>query len=367
MALFRKIFARFRTKTPQDITLQNLCNFIPKDILNVLDSAKISLIDTISTGGGDLSNYPQNLINFLQYELQNLRGNSSCKRFAESIPFYSLDKRSKNTKSPLNPWAFIRVKNEAPTLKASLYSILPAISRGVIGYNDCTDGSEEIILEFCKKFPRFLPLKYPHKIELENPASPQNMLHNYYNFVLDAIPKDEWFIKIDCDHIYDAKMLFKTFYLPRTRKDCVIYPRVNFIVKNRRIYIQNNGENGFIFGNDQLLLCNNNISFAQRLTSKSAQWLDVGSTAQNLYSEIMIVPKNLRYFHAPLMQWHFPAAKARRAEFIKYLDLISLEDFIAKNTHLLGTKIPPNYLQKEVILALYNKFDTQNLKHLEAQ
>lgn len=49
---FRKIFARFRTKNPRDITLQNLCNFIPKDILNVLDSAKISLIDTISTGGG---------------------------------------------------------------------------------------------------------------------------------------------------------------------------------------------------------------------------------------------------------------------------------------------------------------------------
>lgn len=307
-----------------------------------------------------MSNYPQNLINFLQYESQNLRGNSACKRFAESIPFYSLDKRSKNPKSPLNPWAFIRVKNEAPTLKASLYSILPAISRGVIGYNDCTDGSEEIILEFCKKFPRFLPLKYPHKIELENPASSQNMLHNYYNFVLDAIPKDEWFIKIDCDHIYDAKMLFKTFYLPRTRKDCVIYPRVNFIVKNRRIYIQNNGKNGFIFGNDQLLLCNNNISFVPRKTSKSAQWLDVDSTAQNLYSEIMIVPKNLRYFHAPLMQWHFPAVKVRRTEFIKYLDLINLEDFISQNAHLLGTKIPPNYLQKEVIFEIYNLFDLEN-------
>ena len=282
--------------------------------------------------------------------------------------FYSLDKRTKNPKSPLNPWAFIRVKNEAPTLKASLYSILPAISRGVIGYNDCDDGSEEIILEFCKQFPRFLPLKYPHKITLENPATPKNMLHNYYNFVLEAIPKDEWFIKIDCDHIYDAKMLFKTFYLPKHRRHCVIYPRVNFVIKNHKIYIQNNGENGFIFGNDQLLLCNNGISFASRLTSKSAQWMDKNSNLQNLHSEMMIVPRNLVYFHAPLMQWHFPALKVRRANFIKHLDLITLETFIAQNAHLLGTKIQQNYLQKEVILNLYNLFDLQQpLKYSEAQ
>lgn len=52
MVLFRKIFTRFCAKNPQDITLQNLCNFIPKDILSELDSAKISLIDAISTGGG---------------------------------------------------------------------------------------------------------------------------------------------------------------------------------------------------------------------------------------------------------------------------------------------------------------------------
>ncbi|EFO9589602.1 beta-1,4-N-acetylgalactosaminyltransferase, partial [Campylobacter jejuni] len=45
--------------------------------------------------------------------------------------YFNYDEKSKDPKSPLNPWAFIRVKNEVITLKASLESILPAIQRGV--------------------------------------------------------------------------------------------------------------------------------------------------------------------------------------------------------------------------------------------
>lgn len=63
----------------------------------------------------------------------------------------------------------MRVKNEARTLRASLDSILPAIQRGVIGYNDCDDGSEEIILEFCKSYPSFIPVKYPYNVQIHNP------------------------------------------------------------------------------------------------------------------------------------------------------------------------------------------------------
>ncbi|MCW1549934.1 beta-1,4-N-acetylgalactosaminyltransferase, partial [Campylobacter jejuni] len=33
--------------------------------------------------------------------------------------YFNYDEKSKDPKSPLNPWAFIRVKNEAITLKAS--------------------------------------------------------------------------------------------------------------------------------------------------------------------------------------------------------------------------------------------------------
>ncbi len=40
--------------------------------------------------------------------------------------------------------------------------MLPAIQRGVIGFNDCDDGSKEVILEFCKK----VPLIYPYQLSL---------------------------------------------------------------------------------------------------------------------------------------------------------------------------------------------------------
>lgn len=110
----------------------------------------------------------------------------------------------------------MRVKNEARTLRASLDSILPAIQRGVID-NDCDDGSEEIILEFCKSYPSFIPIKYPYNVQIHNPKSEENKLYNYCNFVLSFIPKGEWFIKIDVDHLYDAKKLYKSFYLPRNK------------------------------------------------------------------------------------------------------------------------------------------------------
>lgn len=46
--------------------------------------------------------------------------------------FFDFDEKSKNPKSPLNPLGYIRVKNEALTLKVSLKSILPAIQIGII-------------------------------------------------------------------------------------------------------------------------------------------------------------------------------------------------------------------------------------------
>lgn len=267
-----------------------------------------------------------------------------------------LDKRASDTKSPLNPWAFIRVNNEEATLKQSLESILGAIQRGVIGYNDCIDKSEEIILDFCKKNPNFIPAKYPYSIALENPKNEENKLHNYYRFVLSFIPKDEWMIKIDVDHIYDTKLLYKTFYIPKDKNHIVVYPRINFIYKDNAIFIQNSSNNGFIDGYDQLLVLNNDIDFIERKTSKAAQWIDKTDSKNILYSEKQIIPKGRKYFHAPLMQWHFPAIKNKRVNFVEYLDLISLDDFKMKNKHLLNSKIPPYMLEKDIINNIYNSF-----------
>ncbi|MEH1738767.1 hypothetical protein V6948_01065 [Fusobacterium varium] len=51
---------------------------------------------------------------------------------------------------PVESWAFIKVRNEIGTIDSCLKSILPVIKKGVIGYKDCDDGTEEYILEFCK-------------------------------------------------------------------------------------------------------------------------------------------------------------------------------------------------------------------------
>lgn len=270
-------------------------------------------------------------------------------------PFYKLDLMAKNTKSPLNPWAFIRVKNEEQTLSASLNSILGAIQRGVIGYNDCTDNSEAIILDFCKNNPNFIPLKYPYEVMLENPKHEYNKLHNFYRFVLQKIPKGEWFIKIDVDHIYDCKILFQTFYIPKTTESAVVYPRINFIKKDNRFFIQN-VQNGFIDGFDQLLVCNINVDFIERKTSKASQWIDAQDSKNTLYSEVQVLPK-LKYYHAPLMQWHFPAIKHRRADFIKHLDLIELETFKQRNKHLIDYRIPKFMLQESTITEIYKQFN----------
>ena len=243
--------------------------------------------------------------------------------------FFTLEPKALLPTSPLNPWAFIRVKNEALTLEFSLQSMLPALQRGIIAYNDCDDKSEEIILEFCEHYPSFIALKYPHKIELESPKSEENKLHNYYNWALSFIPKGEWFIKIDADHIYDAKKLYESFYAIQGDNEAIAYPRINFLLIDNEIRIQSLGNYGYIYGGDQLLIKNNGVYFLPRMTSKPSQWIDSNNNEKILYSEVQIIPKNTYIHNARLMQWHFPALKNRRVDFVKKLSTISLEEFKA--------------------------------------
>ncbi|MBZ8001014.1 hypothetical protein AVCANL277_09170, partial [Campylobacter canadensis] len=139
--------------------------------------------------------------------------------------------------SALNPWAYIRVKNEDITLRASLESILPAIQRGIIAYNDCDDKSEEIILEFCKQYPSFIPKKYPYNVQIQNPKNEENKLYSYYNWAASFIPKGQWLVKIDVDHIYDAKKLFSSFYLAKKDNDLVSIARLNVAVYENKVYV----------------------------------------------------------------------------------------------------------------------------------
>ncbi|MBZ7954667.1 MULTISPECIES: beta-1,4-N-acetylgalactosaminyltransferase [Campylobacter] len=269
--------------------------------------------------------------------------------------FFDFDENSKNPKSPLNPWAFIRVKNEALTLKASLESILPAIQRGIIGYNDCTDGSEEIILEFCKKYPSFKPVKYPYEVQIENPQNECNKLYAYYNWVASFIPKEEWFIKIDVDHYYDAKKLYKSFYITKTNKDVLSISRLNIVVTNDQVYVAPHYYEDPI---DHWLIKNEDLKWQEVEIIDISNWtikkdpLYKGKT----YSYELLTLKDRNIFHTELTNLHFPYVKKHRP--LTNEKLLTLKEFKQKYYHQLCSKIDFSMLDESKILSIYKKFNS---------
>ncbi|MCR6579250.1 beta-1,4-N-acetylgalactosaminyltransferase [Campylobacter insulaenigrae] len=271
--------------------------------------------------------------------------------------YFNFDIKSKDHKSPLNPWAFIRVKNEAITLRASLESMLPAIQRGIIAYNDCTDGSEEIILEFCKQYPSFIPKKYPYEVQMENPQSENNKLHSYYNFALSFIPKEEWLIKIDTDHIYDAKKLYKSFYIPKKDYHMVCYSRIDFVFKDNKIYVcQDKDENVLKAPGDCWLLKNKKIYFKEILRSWGIahHYSNVTDKKQMRFYEELVAKHKIKYF-TELNNYHFPYMKKHRA-ISPNLKLILLDEFVAKNKIKLKDKIDFTMLEKDILYKIYKNF-----------
>ena len=272
--------------------------------------------------------------------------------------YFDFDKNSINPHSPLNPWAFIHVCNEAITLRACLDSILPAIQRGIIIYNDCTDGSEEIILDFCQKYPSFIPIKYPYTVQICNPSREENKFVSSCNFALSYIPKKQWFINIDADHIYDAKKLYKALYLAKSRYDIVCIARIYYVlVKNKEVFIGNvqgrtTIENFFANGIDHHLIYNDNLNYKVYKRENCSKHFYASLSWKNIR----------RYIFTELNNYHFPFLKTSRRiskqhknndEAIK--NAFSLDEI--RQSPLVGTRIDPALLDKDKILAIYDSFD----------
>ncbi len=279
--------------------------------------------------------------------------------------FFRFDSKANNPKSPLNPWGYIRVKNEARTLRASLDSILPAIQRGVIGYNDCDDGSEEIILEFCQAYPSFIPVKYPHNVQIKNPKKEENKLYYYSNYILSFIPQGEWFIKLDMDHIYDAKKLFKSLYLLKKNTDILTLSRMDFYIQWEEVYIGKSGRGYYNRAGDQTLRCNLNCKYYERILSpKLQEWGDqilkgkptkiqLEALQENYHSyEAKVEDSYSRVYRSELCHYHFPGIKKRREGIPQ--NVLLLKEF---NDEAIGVEIDPKMLEKETILSLYSRFD----------
>lgn len=248
-------------------------------------------------------------------------------------------------KPKIDPWAFVRVCNEKETLRQSLKSILGAISKGVIVYNECTDGSDEIIKEFCIENSGFLYKEYPyqvmqcfhHKDEKEYKKS----LADYYNFALDLIPKGEWLIKIDTDQIYDYKKLKASFSLPKSRREVVCYFRLELHCFNNRIYI--NRHTPIKDLGDHWLFYNQYSNFFDHILREDGDFeegyemLDFGFVTKEYVPE--------------LNTWHFPYVKSSRKDLAKIEDYVPLSEYkkVISEKDLL--RISPDMLDEERILS----------------
>lgn len=212
----------------------------------------------------------------------------------------------------IDPYAFIRVHNERRTLSVSLNSILPALHRGVIAYNDCTDGSEEIILDFCKENPGFIPARYDDFNKSSNECHAEK-LARYYNFALSFIPKNEWFVKIDADQIYVADKLKKCFELPKFKNDAVILPRIQMSWDGKALsFIK---ERPFNFTGDHWLIFND-------------EHLHFVADTQNHY-EVLFTANRRHYIVAEITNWHFPAKSSRTGPFRTWVfDTIPFDEFM---------------------------------------
>lgn len=261
----------------------------------------------------------------------------------------------KENKNKVEPWAFVRVKNEIKTIDACLKSILPAIKKGVIGYNDCDDGTEEYILEFCKQNPGFIPIKYPYSVyppcheKYKEDGEEEKKLHSYYNYVLSFIPKKEWIMKVDCDHVYDAEKLLKVFSIPKNIKDCVILSRLDLHYENGKIYCL--GSQPLVEQKDNWIIYNDNLKFE----------LYKDYTRDNKFiawESLKIKDRNLIF--SDLTNWHFPCIKASRNQIDKNR-LYSFEKYLKEYPK---NKITEDMLDEERILKICKRFNLQGEKIL---
>lgn len=236
---------------------------------------------------------------------------------------FEMDSNRLQGRTRVDPWAFIRVKDEKTTLRASLNSIVPVIHKGVIAYNDCTDGSDKIIEQFCQDNPGFIPYHYPFYVEPARSkryewggVREENTLAAYYNAALQVIPKNEWIIKIDVDQIYFPKILEHSFFLPKSEKDIVSYSRLNLVRdKKNQLRVEK-----YIRPGDHWLIFNDNINFVNvHGYSKTGEFYS--------WEVMQSLGKNAIWFKPECSSVHFPYEKCYRSYKGDPEDLILLEDF----------------------------------------
>ena len=252
-------------------------------------------------------------------------------RFKKRIHPVSVKKRLQDAPTSfVDPWAFIRVKNERCTLLSSLRSILPVIKKGVIAYNDCSDGSDRIILDFCRDNPGFIPFHYPHDVvpagdlRYRDDLPFENTLAGYYTAALGCIPSNEWIIKIDVDQVYFPEILRHSFSLPRAEDDFVIYSRLDLVYESTTNHdlkvwrYHRPGDHWLIFNKNLRFV--NNFGYHRNGRFYAYEVLKCGNAS---------FPKGRRYL-PECSTLHFPTIKSYRKTTMKVDDLVDWDVWMQK-------------------------------------
>ncbi|EFZ9566591.1 hypothetical protein K9J87_001010, partial [Campylobacter jejuni] len=178
------------------------------------------------------------------------------------------------------------------------------------------------------------------EVQIENPQSEENKLYSYYNYVASFIPQGEWLIKIDVDHIYDAKRLYKSFYIPKKDYDILCYSRIDFYYKDddrAEVFIVKYKSINNILNNksnDQWLIKNNHLKWAESMHEDRycIEYLDI---------------KKLKIYQTEFLNYHFPYFK--RSLDKNKIELIPIDDFSIKEYKDI---ISPDMVTKEKLLYL---------------
>lgn len=255
---------------------------------------------------------------------------------AKPISFRSLDDAQRG--EPVEPWAFMRVKNEIRTLGACLDSIAPVLKKGVIGYHrlrdgETDDGSIEYIENFCRSHPGFVPQFYDHAVvpamhpsySVPGGVAPEDKLAAYYNNVLNRIPEREWLIKIDADQVYDTGKLRKLLYLPANEKEFVTIHRINLHYQGDELYVVKNLP--FSDVGDHWLMVKDKLGFV----------MDMGKDGTGNFFAWELLCKGgkephrtLARINTNLLTWHFPCLKGHRGITPEELTLFTEFPFAGK-------------------------------------
>lgn len=277
-------------------------------------------------------------------------------------------------RKPIKPYAFIRVHNEIKTIDVSLKSILPVVKGGVIGFHDSDepdDGTRDYVLAFCEKYPQFTPVHYPHKVMPSSSSAyrdlslnPSHRLDSYYNTIWDHLPKNEWVIKVDCDHVYAPDRIQDLSRLLLRKTDCIILSRLNihhcegdhiFACQKREygiLDLQEPGDHWILYNGDNI--------------PKSPFTMYVNDQNVPVYERLLAVRK-LNRIYSVLSNWHFPYLKTRRrgvAEAVEDYKPYRVADLSALNDGQYRGRLPKDMVAPEKILTIYKQLNLEGKRIL---